>query len=103
MPVDAVISPAAATLDCPDCGLEQTVPELSSGMVAACCRCGSKFEQRAGTSLDAALAVAATGLLLLVPGNFLPLMIMDFQGAERQGFVVTGVGALWDQDYHSLA
>jgi len=71
-------------------------------MVASCLRCGATLERRAGSSLDAALALTLTALVMLVPANLLGLMQMRFSGGDRQNFLASGGAALWDQGYHLL-
>jgi paraquat-inducible protein A len=79
------------------------VPVLDPGMVAACGRCGGVLERRAGSSQDGALALAATSLLLLIPGNFLPLLTVTLENARRQDWPLTGGTAFWSEGYAPLS
>ncbi len=100
--VESAAEPDMPVLSCPDCGLEQAVPPLASGMVASCGRCGGTLERRAGSNLDAALAFALAALVLLVPANLMTLMRMRFEGSDSQDWLISGAVALWQQGYHIL-
>ncbi len=69
-----------------------------------CSRCG---ELLAAPQLDSArqhgLAVALTGLVLLVLANAFPIMTFDVAGARQANHVYTGVQGLIAQDYAPLA
>jgi len=87
---------------CPDCGLAQRLPVLPRHSVAGCARCGATLLRRIPGGTNAALALALTALLLLFPANFLPLMTVSFEGAERQNLTINGLTSLWDGGYPSL-
>jgi paraquat-inducible protein A len=87
---------------CPDCGLAQSLPAVPHHSVADCARCGSVLLRRIPGGVDAGLALALAAFLLLFPANFLPLMIVSFEGAERRNLTITGMTALWSDGYASL-
>jgi len=87
---------------CPDCGLAQTLPVVPRHSVANCARCGGTLLRRMAGGINAALALALTAALLLFPANFLPLMTVTFEGAERQNLTITGLTSLWNTGYPSL-
>ena len=87
---------------CPDCGLAQSLPDLPRHAVAECARCGATLMRRSPGGVDAALALSLAALLLLFPANFLPLMTVSFEGAERQNLTITGMTSLWADGYPSL-
>jgi paraquat-inducible protein A len=98
------LAPAERTgrIYCPDCGLAQTLPPLPHHSVADCTRCGTTLLRRIPGGAGAALALAITAALLLLPANLKPLMIVSFEGAERQNLTITGMTALWDDGYAAL-
>ncbi|HEV2674696.1 MAG TPA: paraquat-inducible protein A [Aliidongia sp.] len=87
---------------CPDCGLAQSLPPVPHHSVADCARCGSTLLRRIPGGVSAALALAAAALLLLLPANFEPLMIVSFEGNERRNLTITGMTSLWDAGYPVL-
>jgi len=87
---------------CPDCGLAQNLPVVPHHSVAACARCGGTLLRRIPGGVNAALALALAAALLLIPANFLPLMDVSFEGAERQNLTINGLTSLWDGGYPSL-
>ena len=89
-------------ISCPDCGLAQKLPAVPRHSVADCARCGGTLLRRIPGGIDAALALALAAALLLMPANFLPLMTVSFEGAERQNLTISGMTSLWDTGYPSL-
>jgi len=89
-------------ISCPDCGLAQTLPVVPQHSAADCARCGGTLVRRLAGGVTAALALALTAALLLFPANFLPLMTVNFDGAERQNLTITGLTSLWNTGYPSL-
>ena len=87
---------------CPDCGLAQNLPVVPHHSAADCARCGATLLRRIPGGTGAALALALTAALLLFPANFLPLMTVSFEGAQRQNLTISGVTSLWGAGYPSL-
>jgi paraquat-inducible protein A len=87
---------------CPDCGLAQSLPDVPRHSVAECVRCGGTLLRRVPGGISAALALAIAAALMLFPANLLPLMIVSFEGAERQNLTITGVTSLWSDGYPTL-
>ena len=87
---------------CPDCGLAQSLPPVPHHSVADCARCGATLMRRIPGGAGAALALSAAAALLLLPANLEPLMVVRFEGAERQNLTITGMTSLWDAGYPTL-
>lgn len=87
---------------CPDCGLAQNLPVVPHHSAADCARCGGTLLRRIPGGTGAALALALAAALLLFPANFLPLMTVSFEGAQRQNLTISGVTSLWGAGYPSL-
>lgn len=94
---------AEGHVGCPNCGVALTIPLLPRGADAVCARCTSIVERARGTSIGAALCLAATTLILLLPGNLLPIYRVGLLGASRETHVLSGVTALWGEGWPELA
>jgi paraquat-inducible protein A len=86
----------AFAIGCAGCGTVQTTPwPAPAGAVLACGACGAVVERTAGRSLDAALACAATTLILLIPGNLAPLLTTAAVGTSRTSHLYSSATAMW--------
>jgi paraquat-inducible protein A len=69
-----------------------------------CSRCGELLDSgRSETSRQRALALAMTGLVLLVLANVYPVMTFNVAGATQSNHIFTGVQGLISQNYAPLA
>jgi paraquat-inducible protein A len=91
------------TIACPDCGTIQDLPPLPSGAIAICRGCDDRLERTAGRSIDAALACAASTLVLLFPANLLPFLGARIAGTSIETRLGSGVAVLWQQGWPLLA
>jgi paraquat-inducible protein A len=77
---------------------------LARGEKLRCSRCGELLAaSRIASARQRGLAVALTGIVLLVLANALPVMTFDVAGASQSNHMFTGVQALLAQDYAPLA
>src|SRR2546423_200686 len=81
----------------------QVLPVLSGRQAVVCRRCDGMLAGPATGRVDAPLALAGAALALLVPALIWPLMTVSSLGAVRESWLWTGVTALWDQGFGSLA
>jgi paraquat-inducible protein A len=95
--------PAAELIGCADCGLVQVLPLVPADAIAECARCKRGFAPPARGSIDSALALTITAVLLLLPAALLPLMRLSSFGVQRRNWLPTGVEALWNDGYVSLS
>lgn len=95
--------PAAELIGCADCGLMQILPPVPPNAIAECARCKRAFAPPARGSIDSALALTVTALLLLLPACLLPLMQLSSFGVQRRNWLPTGPEALWNDGYDSLS
>jgi paraquat-inducible protein A len=95
--------PVAELIGCADCGLVQVLPPVPDDAIAECVRCKRGFAPPARGSIDTALALTVTAVLLLLPAALLPLMRLSSFGLERRNWLPTGVEALWNDGYASLS
>lgn len=90
-------------LSCRDCGALQGLPPVADYDLLLCVQCDCQLERHTGRSLDAAFALSATTLVLLIPANLLPFLSTSVLGASRQSHLWSSVTAMWRQDWPLLA
>jgi paraquat-inducible protein A len=90
-------------LSCRDCGAVQSRPPVADYNLLLCAECDCQLERLTGRSLDAAFALSATTLVLLIPANLFPFLSTSVLGASRQSHLVSSVTAMWRQDWPLLA
>lgn len=100
---DAAIDPPHGVVACPDCGTAQTMPHRSGHGVIHCVTCDSPLEQTVGRSLNAALAVSLTALILLLPANILPLLSVNILGSENRTVIASGIIGVAHQGWPLIA
>ena len=77
---------------------------LARGEKLRCSRCGELLAApRVASARQRGLAVALTGIVLLLLANAFPVMTFDVAGARQSNHVFTGVQGLLAQDYAPLA
>lgn len=96
-------SPPSDAIGCPHCGLVQHSPETSAGSVLECVRCGHTLGAPAAAGIDVSLAFTAAALVLMLPSALAPLMSLASFGVQRRTWLRTGVEALWNDGFTSLA
>ena len=83
-------------VDCPTCGLAQTVAALRAGTQAHCACCDMVLARRARTDPGvAAFCFALGALLLFVPAMRYPVLDVTTFGRTHSYTVLSGAGALW--------
>jgi len=87
-------------MECSDCGLRLRVGEIPQGAVARCARCGAFLRAAVPRSFDAPLALALSGLVLLVIANLMPFMSLELEGRIDDASLTTGAigllnGEMW--------
>jgi paraquat-inducible protein A len=93
----------AGAVACPDCGAAQRIGFLGGNTDAFCWRCDGTLERAAGRSAAASLACTAAGLLMLFPGNVLPLMRSHLLGASFDAYAIDGAVAYWQDGWPLMA
>lgn len=94
----------AAWRACPDCGASYRARALAPGHQLRCARCGARLAQgRKSDSLQTPLALAVSGLALLVMANVTPVMTFDVAGRTQSNLIITGISGLVEQGYGPLA
>ncbi|MGL4959834.1 MAG: paraquat-inducible protein A [Inquilinus sp.] len=90
-------------MECHECGLRHTVPELPDGTAARCTRCGATLHRFRAGSLDHAFAYACAGLVLFLMANLLPFISLETSGRVQSASLGTGISALYHQGLWELA
>jgi len=98
---------AATTMDtviaCTTCGQLQRAEELAPGTVALCCRCGAVVRAYKALSLERTAAFSLAALILYVPANVYPILLMNYHGAHSENTVWGGVVGLFQNDQRLVA
>jgi paraquat-inducible protein A len=81
----------------------QRVPPATRDVVPECACCGHAFAPPTRGDFDSALAFALAALLLLLPPFLSPLMTINSFGMFRRDWLPTGVQAMWNEGFGSLA
>jgi paraquat-inducible protein A len=87
---------------CPDCSLEQRLPEIADHEVARCRRCRRLLKVPDAQS-RAAFALTLGALLLWIPGCLAPLLTVIAGGASRSANLVECTVKLWGAGYPPLS
>ncbi|MCG8617864.1 MAG: paraquat-inducible protein A, partial [Desulfobacterales bacterium] len=80
---------------CHECDLVHTRIRVPSGQKAKCCRCGATLYGPLNNSMDKALALNLTALVLLVLSNTFPFLTLKFQGAMVENHFISGLIRLY--------
>lgn len=90
--------------ECHSCEASYRHRPLAPGEKLYCSRCGELLDSgRVGTARQRALALALTGVVLLVLANVYPVMTFNVAGATQSNHIFTGVRGLIEQNYAPLA
>ncbi|MGH8045921.1 MAG: paraquat-inducible protein A [Chthoniobacterales bacterium] len=91
-------------ISCPECEASCRDRELPAKAALRCGRCGIFVRKQTGEhSLQAAWAMSAAGLLLVVLANMNVILTFDVAGNTQSNLIVTGVYGLLDQGYWPVA
>jgi paraquat-inducible protein A len=89
---------------CSDCSAPYRSRALRPGQRLQCSRCGARLAVgRRSASLQTPLALALTGMILLVLSNVSPVMTFDVAGSTQSNLIITGVMGLVHQGYGAIA
>jgi paraquat-inducible protein A len=83
-------------LTCRLCGQDHRPTPLAKGEKALCSRCGALLAKGSRLGPDATFVFSVTGLILAAPAAFLPFIGAEKLGDARTSFLLTGVGAMWE-------
>jgi len=92
----------ARIFECDDCGLRCEVGALSWLRSVRCRRCGATLLSVAPNSLDRALALTVTGLVLVAVADTMPFMSLNIQGRVQHASLLTGAVTLIEGGFWPL-
>ena len=88
---------------CPACDLLHRAPQVPKSHTARCTRCGAVLYQFRAEGVDAALALALTGLVLFVLSNAFPLLTFEMEGRIQENTLISGVAEFWQAGFFGLS
>ncbi|RLA20899.1 MAG: paraquat-inducible protein A [Gammaproteobacteria bacterium] len=88
---------------CHECDLLVKKRPVAYGEKGCCPRCGNKLYEPKKDSVSRCMAMAMSGLILIIPANFLPLVTMELLGRTEEDTLISGVLALYREDYWFVA
>ena len=102
---EACLSEDSITL-CPDCDLlikEAVYSNPSRKLIISCPRCNRNLREYHPDGLIKTLSWVITGLLLFLPANFFPILIMEILDQQEHCTIWDGVQALYLEDLQGVA
>jgi paraquat-inducible protein A len=87
---------------CPACDLAHRVAAVRPQR-SRCVRCRAVLQQSTGGSIDSAIALGVTALLLFVFSNIYPLVAMNFNGTTRAATLIDATLGFYRQGHPALA
>ena len=100
---DHPIRSANKFIVCHECDLVCVEMPLAKGEAASCPRCQATLYKNGSASLDLALALALTAMILLVLLNSFPLLSLKVQQVTRDTTLLHAALAMWDDGMHILS
>jgi paraquat-inducible protein A len=80
---------------CKTCGQVQLVHPLKPGTAAHCVRCSSRIARRTAGGLHITGALALAAIILYIPANIFPILLLNFYGATSENTVWEGCVRLY--------
>lgn len=94
---------APTILACPVCAQAHAFEPLKRGTVAVCVRCGSRIADRSANSLHITAALSLAALILYIPANIFPILVLELYGASSQNTVWDGVRKFYEGGNYVIA
>jgi paraquat-inducible protein A len=93
--METVVESSDDAIACKTCGQVQLVGPLKAGTAAHCVRCGSRIAKRTAGGLHITGALALAAIILYIPANIFPILLLDFYGATSENTVWEGCVRLY--------
>jgi paraquat-inducible protein A len=101
--VKPAIKPAHHFIVCHECDLVCADVPVATGEAASCPRCRAILYRNGTASVDVALALAITSVILLLLLNSFPLLSLKVQQVTRDTTLFHAALAMWDDGMHILS
>lgn len=88
---------------CPECDLLLNPSAPVIGDKAHCPRCGYLLQRPRKQSIERTFALSIAGLILMFPANLMPLVGIKMVGGAKDGTLLSGVIALFEEQLWSVA
>jgi len=88
---------------CQQCDALYDKPELKQGQRVQCVRCGNTMAERKVDSIERSFYWSLTGLLLLIPAIFLPIMGVTLAGQYHHASLIDCIVVLIDRGFFMIA
>ena len=92
-----------ALIACPECDTLLALKDVEIRHQALCPCCGVVLYQPRNKSIMHTLSLSMTGLILILPANFLPLLSIKLLGNSQEGTLWSGVTGLFQEGLWSVA
>jgi len=86
----------APLVACKNCDLLLERHVIPYGSRAACPRCGTDLYRPVKNSIERALVLAITGLILFLPANLEPMLSLTLLGITQEATIIKGVVSLFE-------
>jgi paraquat-inducible protein A len=88
---------------CPACDLAHRASNAQVTERTRCVRCYALVQRRENRSIDTAIALAASALVLFFLSNAYPLVAIDYNGTTRSATLLDAAAGLYAQGHAALA
>jgi len=88
---------------CPACDLAHRLTTAPASGRRQCARCRAPLQRRENASIETAIALAVSALVLLLLSNAYPLVEMHVNGSSRDTTLIGAALGLYAQGFESLA
>ena len=88
---------------CHACDLAHRFDKIAAAARVRCARCRAEIYRTSGASIDTAIALAASALVLFIFANAYPLVALKVNGATRVATLIGAALGLYIQGYATMA
>src|ERR1700691_1125586 len=88
---------------CPACDLAHRASTAPVTTRTRCVRCHALVQRRENRPIDAAIALAASALVLFFLSNAYPLVVINYNGTTRSATLLDAAAGLYAQGQAALA
>lgn len=93
----------SSVIVCHACDLAHRIEQIAPNSRVRCVRCRAELYRTGAASIDTAIAVALSGLVLFVLANVYPLVAFEVNGTTRVATLIGAVQGLYAQGYAIIA